>query len=263
MKMWPVTVMTLSMVFAGSGSFSRLRAQDAAVTPDAETQRCVNWIKATVPVANMHGFDPAHFCSGIKDGNLGGWIATSQCGASPALFTGTAPKYCASWGEISAYEAWAAGFSSATKDGRELIEEASDSTKDAQRNAITFYSKTAVGMGSLRVPAGMYKLVPSKSSDGWSLAVARLDGEWDDANAPQQYLGTVAMKRVAPGIEIGKDYLEIWAGNFAAGCEGGSPGISRELHLILGSTDLLVCIRPEQAPQNQETSKSGDLHGTE
>jgi hypothetical protein len=113
------------------------------------------------------------------------------------------------------------------------------------------------------VPAGMYKLVPSKSSDGWSLAVARLDGEWDDANAPQQYLGTVAMKRVAPGIEIGKDYLEIWAGNFAAGCEGGSPGISRELHLILGSTDLLVCIRPEQAPQNQETSKSGDLHGTE
>ena len=271
MKMWPVTVMTLCLVFAGSGAFSRLRAQDAAATPSTETQRCVNWIQATVPVANLHGPDAADFCSGIQDENLGGWSAVFNCGASPAL-AGTAPRYCASWGEISAHEAWAAEYTSTTKDGRELLEGTSDSAKDTQRNAVTFYSKTAVRMGSLRVPAGMYKLTPSKSPEGWSLAVARLDGEWNDAKAPQQYLGTVEMKGVASDNpmgtdslyhELGKDYLEIWAGNLAAGCEGGSPGISRELHFILGSTDLLVCIRPEHVPQSQEANMSGDLHGSE
>lgn len=269
--MWPVTVMTLSLVLVGSGAFSGLRAQDAAVTPGTDTQRCVNWMKATVPVADLRGPDPADFCSGIQNGNLGAWIATSKCGASPALLTGTAPKYCASWGEISAHEAWAAGFSSTTKDGRELLEGASDSAKDTQRNAVTFYSRTAVWMGSLRVPAGMYKLIPSKSPDGWSLAVARLDGEWNDAKAPQQYLGTVEMKDLASGnpmgkdhLEMGKDYLEIWAGNFATGCEGRPTDFNgRELHFILGSTDLLLCIRPEQLPQSQEANMSGDLHGTE
>lgn len=273
MKMRPVTVMTLSLVLAGSGAFSRLRAQDAAVAPGAEPQRCVNWIKATVPVSDLHGPDPADFCSGIQTGNFGGWSATGKCGASPPLLTGTAPKYCASWGEISAQEAWAAGFSSTTKDGRELLEGASDSAKDAQRNAVTFYSRTAVWMGSLRVPAGMYQLIPSKSPAGWSLAVARLDGEWNDAKASQQSLGTVEMKGVASGdptltdslyFELGKDDLEIWAGNFVTGCGGGLPYLTgRELHFILGSTDLLVCIRPERAPQNQETNLSGDLHGTE
>jgi hypothetical protein len=265
--------MALSLVFAGSGAFSRLRAQDAAVTPAAETQHCVNWIKATVPIADMHGPDPADFCSGIQDGTLGGWSATSKCGASPAVLTGTVPKYCASWGEIRGHEAWAAGFSSTTKDGHELLDGASDSAKDAQRNAVTFYSRTAVWMGSLRVPAGMYELTPSKSPAGWDLAVARLDGEWNDAKAPQQYLGTVEMKGVASGnptltdslyFELGRDYLEIWAGNFATGCEGRSSDWNgRELHFILGSTDLLVCIRPEQVPQNQETNMSSDLHATE
>ncbi len=214
--MRPVTVMTLSLVLAGSGAFSGLRARDAAVTPGKDTQRCVNWMKATVPVADLRGLDAADFCSGIQNGNLGGWNSTSKCGASPALLTVMAPKYCASWGEISAHEAWAAGFSSTTKDGRELLEGVSDSAMDAPRNAVTFYSRTAVWMGSLRVPAGMYQLIPSKSADGWSLAVARLDGEWNDAKAPQQYLGTVAMKGVASGtptltdslyFELRKDYL--------------------------------------------------------
>jgi hypothetical protein len=269
MKIWPVTVMTLSLAFAGSGAFSHLRAQDAAVTPDTNKQRCVNWMKATVPVADLGGLDAADFCSGIENGNLGGWSATGKCGASPALLTGTAPKYCASWGEISAHEAWAAGFSSTTKDGRELLEGASDSAKDAQRNAVTFYSRTAVWMGSLRVPAGMYQLTPSRSPAGWSLAVARVDGEWNDAKAPQQFLGTVEMKGVASGdptltdslyFELGKDDLEIWAGNFAAGCEGRSDFRGRELHFILGTTDLLLCIRPEHLPASQETNS--DLHGS-
>jgi hypothetical protein len=262
MKMWPVTVMALSLVFGGSGAFSGLNAQDAAVTPAAETQRCVNWIKATVPVASMP--NPADFCSGIQDGNLGAWIATFTCGAAPALLTGTAPTYCASWGEIRGHQAWAAEYTSTTKDGRELLDADSEPVKDSPPNAVTFYSTAAVRMGSLRIPAGMYKLIPSKSPDGWSLAVAKLDGEWNDAKAPQQSVGTIEMKSSASDIEVGKDYLELWAGNFAGGCEGRSSDFNnRELHFISQSTDLAVCIRPEQVPQSQEANMTGDFHGAE
>jgi hypothetical protein len=260
MKIWSVTVLALSLGFAASGTFSALRAQEAATAPDPETQRCVNWIKATVPVAELRGPDPADFCSGIQTGNFGAWSSVFHCGVSWAP-TGTPPKYCASWGEIREHETWAAGFTSTTKDGHELFDESSDSSKNAQRNAVTFYSRTPVWMGSLRVPAGMYKLTPSKSPDGWRLAVAKLDGEWNDAKAPQQNLGTVELKDSAPDIEIGKDYLEIWAGNFAKGCERRSTDWNgRELHFIIGSTDLLVCIRPEQAPQDHEANISGDVN---
>jgi Protein of unknown function (DUF2911) len=265
MKIWHVTVMALSLGFAASGTFSALRAQQAAAAPDPQTQRCVNWIKATVPVAELRGLDPADFCSGVQTGNFGAWSSVFHCGVSSAP-TGTSPKYCASWGEIREHETWAAGFSSTTKDGHELFDESSDSSKNAQRNAVTFYSRTPVWMGSLRVPAGMYKLTPSRSPDGWSLAVARLEGEWNDAKAPQQNLGTVEMKNSdnptltdSLYFELGKDYLEIWAGNFAAGCGKRPTDFNgRELHFILGSTDLLVCIRPEHSPESQRSNISGD-----
>jgi hypothetical protein len=110
-------------------------------------------------------------------------------------------------------------------------------------------------MGSLRVHAGLYKLTPSKSEDRWSVSVARLDGEWNDANAPQRFLGSVEMKPSASHLETGKDYLEIWAGNFH-GCEGRTDWNGRELHFILESTDVQLCIRPEQVPQNQEPAGS-------
>lgn len=54
------------------------------------------------------------------------------------------------------------------------------------------------------MPAGMYKLIPSKSPDGWSLAVAKQDGEWDDAKPTQQYLGSVQMKGSASDNTTGK-----------------------------------------------------------
>ena len=121
-----------------------------------------------------------------------------------------------------AREAWAAGFSSATRDGSDLLGGTPDAAKDAQQAAATFYSRTAVWMGSLRVPAGMYRLIPSKSPDGWSLAVARQDGEWNDAKTAQQYLGSVAMKRSASDNPTGQ-YLTIATRRWAEGCPGPSP----------------------------------------
>ena len=46
MRLDSVKILTLSL--AGSGTFSGLKAQDTSVNPDIESQRCVNWVKATV-----------------------------------------------------------------------------------------------------------------------------------------------------------------------------------------------------------------------
>ncbi len=251
MKLISVTVLTVSLSFVGA--FSSIKAQDASVTPASDVGQCVKWLKATV---STRALDPMDFCSGIWDGHTGGWDAIFKCGQPAQQFTGTAPKYCASSGQISAGEAWAAGFSSATRYGSDLLGETSDAAKDSPQAAATFYSRTAVWMGSIRVPAGMYKLIPSKSPDGWSLAVAKQDGEWNDAKPTPQYLGSVQMKGSASD-NTGKHHLVISTRRWAEGCPGPSPDFNvRELHFMYGSTDLFVCIRPEQVPQSQEANIS-------
>jgi hypothetical protein len=251
MKMWSVTVMTFSLVFASSGASSKLRAQDASVAPDPVTQRCVNWMKATVPGSST--LAPADFCAGVKkDGSPDGWWSVWKCGQPTQQLPGAAPRYCASSGQFFRGEAWAAGFTSTTRDGRDFFDGESDGGKDAHLIAATFYSRTAVWMENLRVPAGMYKLIPSKSPDGWSLAVAKLDGEWNDAKSSPQYLGSVQMKGSVSDNSTGHN-LGISTKPWADGCPGPSSDFNlRELHFEAGSSNLFVCIRPEQVPQSQE-----------
>jgi hypothetical protein len=242
MKLGSVTVLTLSLVFA----FSSVAAQDASVASASDVNQCVKWMKATVSARVP---DPTEFCSGIWDGHLGGWDSVFKCGEPTQQLTETAPRYCASSGQISAGEAWAAGLSSATKHGSDLLGETSDAAQDSQQAAATFYSRTAVWMGSIRVPAGMYKLIPSKSPDGWSLAVAKQDGEWNDAKPSQKYLGSVQMKGSASDNTTGKHNLVIDTRRWPE-------SNVRELHFMYGSTDLFVSIRPEQVPQSQEENIS-------
>jgi hypothetical protein len=88
----------------------------------------------------------------------------------------------------------------------------------------------------------MYKLVPYKSPDGWRLAVARQDGEWNAAIHTEQYLGSVDLKRVASDNPPGKSNLAISLDPRAERCT--SPSVRRdvkELHFAYGSTDLFVC----------------------
>jgi Protein of unknown function (DUF2911) len=246
MKLGSVTVLTLSLAFVGSGSFFNLTAQDTSVASASDVNRCVKWMRAAV---SARALDPTEFCSGIWDGHTGGWDAIFKCGQPTQQLTGTAPKYCASSGQISAGEAWAAGFSSATRYGSDFLGETSDAAKDSQQAAATFYSRTAVWMGSIRVPAGMYKLIPSKSPDGWSLAIAKQDGEWNDAEPSQQDLGSVQMKGSASDNTTGKHNLVISTRRWP-------DSDVRELHFMYGSTDLFVSIRPEQVPQSQEANIS-------
>jgi hypothetical protein len=256
MKLGPVTILTLSLAFAGSGAFSSLRAQDASVPSSSEAYQCMKWMKATLPNLrtpnddDLRKLDPAHFCSGVQEGQLGGWGAVFKCGQSAEQFSGTPLRYCASSGEVGAGDAWAAGFSSTTKDGSDLLDGTSDAVNDSQHAAVTFYSTNSFWMEGLRLPAGMYKLVPSKSPDGWRLAVARQDGEWNAAIHTQQYLGSVDLKRVASDSPPGKSNLAISLGPGAERCT--SPSVRRdvkELHFTYGSTDLFVCFRPDQGQE--------------
>jgi hypothetical protein len=249
MKLGSVTALTLSLVFA----FSSLAAQDASVASASDVNQCVKWMKATVSARVP---DPTEFCSGIWDGHLGGWDSVFKCGEPTQQPTGRAPRYCASSGQISAGEAWVAGFRSPTRHGSDLFGGTPDAAKDSQQATVTFYSRTAVWMGSLRVPAGMYNLIPSKSPDAWSLGVAKQDGEWNDAKPAQQYLGSVQMKGSDSDNPIGHN-LVISTRGWAKGCPG--PSLDRnvsELHFMYGTTDLFVCIRPDQIPKNQEATIS-------
>ena len=252
MKLGPVTILTLSLAFAGAATLSSLRAQDASVPSSSEAYQCMKWMKATVPLLRTPGdgdlrrFDPAHFCSGIQEGGLGGWGAVFKCGQSIEQFSGKPLRYCTSFGEANAGDAWAAGFSSGTKDGSDLLDGTSDALKDSQRAAAIFYSTNSVWMESLRLPAGMYKLIPSNSPDGWRLAVAKQDGEWNDTRNTQQYLGSVELHSVASETPPGKSNLAISLGD---GQRCPSPSVRRavkELHFTYGNTDLFVCFRRDE-----------------
>jgi hypothetical protein len=213
----------------------------------------MNWMKATVPGlrtpddGDLRRLDPAHFCAGIQEGGLGGWGAVFQCGPSIEQSSGTPLRYCASFGEVNAGDAWAAGFSSTTKDGSDLPGGISDIVTDSQHAAVPFYSTNSVWMESLRLPAGMYKLIPSKCPDGWRLAVAKQDGEWNDAMHTQQFLGSVELKKVASDDPPAKSNLAISIGPGVERCP--SPSVRRdikELHFTYGNTDLFVCFRPDR-----------------
>jgi hypothetical protein len=257
MKLGSMRLLIVSLALAGSGAFSSLRAQDAPVAPSSEVDQCVKWMKATVPLQARDDLDPAGFCSGTYKGPIGGWYSIQHCGQPLEQLTGAPSRYCTSSGQINPREAWAAGFSSPTKYGSDLLDGASDSAEGSRRNAATFYSRTAVWVENLRVPAGMYILIPSKSPDGWSLTVAKRDRDWSEAEPKPQYLGSVKMKSAAADNPTGKPNLLVSTSPWAEGCPGPAPDFNvRELHFVYGSTDLFVCIRPDQVLQNQEANIS-------
>jgi len=246
MKFGSVTVLTLSLAFAGAFISSSLYAQDVSVAPGSDTERCVHWMKTTVPGNAM--LDPVDFCAGVKrEGSYDGWGSVFKCG-QPAK-DGATPRYCASSGQFFRGEAWAAGFSSSTRNGREFFEGNSDAAKDPV--AATFYTGTTLWMENLRVPPGMYTLIPSRSPHGRSLSVARQDG-----GPTPRYLGTVEMKGSVPD-SLGTDNLATQTTPWAQGCPGPSLNFDlRELHFTYGGADLFVCISLEQAIGGQEANLS-------
>jgi hypothetical protein len=246
MKLRSVIAVALSFAIVSCGSLT-LRAQDASAAPGTAIDSCIRWMKATVPEGMTRTVDPTDFCSGIKEGSADGWYSMWKCGLPAEQVTGATPRYCTSSGQLTAREAWAAGFSTATTDGHELLDGRSNITKDLHPSAATLYSRTPVWMGTLRLPAGMYELMPAQSPDGWKLDVAKQHGE---------SLGSVAMKTASSDNPAGKN-LVISTNPWSEGCTGPSPDFNiRELHFSYGSTNLFVCLRPDQVSMSQEVNVS-------
>jgi hypothetical protein len=263
MKLSSVTVLTLSLAFVSSRPSSSLRAQEAsAASISEEAAQCVKWMQATVPGlrpandGDLRKLDATHFCSDIEEGGVNGWWAVFQCGQPAEQLSGVTPRYCTSSGEIYAGHAWAAGFRSTTKRGSDLLGGNSGSTSDSQ-HAVTFYTASSVWMENLRLTAGMYQLIPSKSADGWKLAVAKQNAESSDAEHAQRYLGSVAMKDTLRDATSEPTNLGISVNRGGEGCPGPSPRRDiGELHFTYGSTDVFVCLRPNQILENQEAEIS-------
>jgi hypothetical protein len=128
-----------------------------------------------------------------------------------------------------------------------VLEETSDTAKDLHRSAVMFYSRAPVWMETLRLPAGMYELMPASSQAGWKLAVAKQHGE---------YLGSVEMKTAASDDPAGKN-LVISTKHWGEGCRAQSRDLNlRELDFSYGSTNLFVCYRPDQGPVSQKVNVS-------
>lgn len=107
------------------------------------------------------------------------------------------------------------------------------------------------------MPAGMYRLVPSRSSHGWTLSVASQDGEWTESQGAGPSLGSVAMKTATRDSAFGRN-LVISIKFWADGCPGPATETAvRELHFGSGSTDVFVCLKPDQVLKQQtgETSQ--------
>jgi hypothetical protein len=144
-------------------------------------------------------------------------------------------------------ETWAAGFSSMTSDGGDLLFSA-----DAHQKGAVFYSRTAVWIGDLRIPAGMYSLLPSKSLTVWTLAPTEQDeATAERPNAEADFSYTIPMRSDFTTTDLrnpwrGKN-LAVLIQPVSDRCPGPSKDLSvRELHFLYRDIDLFVCIRPDQ-----------------
>jgi len=155
---------------------------------------------------------------------------------------------------LTSREAWAAGFGPATTDGRELLARNPDGAREPVRVAVTFYNQNAGWIGNLRLPAGMYKLTPLHTLDGWQLAIATQLGKSGGDAQPEQAIGSVALKTGVP-VNPGGTGLAVSIKPLSEGCAGSSHSFDfRELHFSDGVTDLFVCVRSEPEPQDDEES---------
>jgi hypothetical protein len=240
-KILPLCFVTLSFVYAS--------AQDLPIDRSLK-DRCVSWVKSVRP---SNGIDPADFCSGVIQHNVNGWYSIRKCGTQQDVASKPAADYCASSGLILQGEAWAAGFSSDTADGSDLL----NGGADANRGHAVFYSRTGFTLGNLTLPAGMYLLLPKNSPTGWTLKVTEQGEGADKGQRNLQEFGTIAMKLANPSDRtVPSKNLAVSAQPWSDQCPGPSKDFHvRELHFIYGETNLFVCVRPEQVPAVDSASR--------
>lgn len=248
-------VLTLLIAFVGGAMPAALRAQETS-SPSTLVDRCIRWMKATTSSGIRDRLDPVDFCSGQKRAaEADGWWTVYKCGDQTQTLPGTASTYCASSGHITRSEAWAVGFSSKSSEGGDFLPADPAKTALSQRNAAVLYSRTALWIESLKVPAGIYDLTPSKTPNGWQLTIVETE-ETSGVERPGKEVGTVALKETASvpdGMKTTNLVISTRMGSERCNVTGKGPK-AREIEFKYGSADLYLCVHPEQVPAEQQTT---------
>lgn len=237
--------MVLSLFIMGGGAV-RATAQAGTASPK-DVARCVLWLKVLLPQTIR--IDPAAFCAGVEPERApDGFAVVQQCGPAVEKAEGAPRPYCTSSGILAPGWTIAAGYTDASSNGNELFSEARSGR--AAWPAPTLYSRTPLHVGALRLAAGLYRLEPSHTSDGWMLMVFP---ESEDSTAPaQQPLGTITLKEDT-------HFVSNVGGDFAVTVHVNPPRCAdpihvRELAFTYNGRDLYACLRPEPVPSAQENA---------
>lgn len=235
----------LSLFVIGVGAVGAT-AQTGTASPK-NVARCVQWLKDLLPQTIR--INPAAFCAGVKpEGAPDGFSVVEHCGPAVEKPEGAPPPYCTSSGILAPGWTIAAGYTAASQNGNELFSETR--TGRGAWPAPTLYTRTPLHVGALRLAAGLYRLEPSHTSDGWMLTVVP---ESEDSTAPaQQPLGTIALKADTRFVSNVSGDLAITLHFNPPRCA--DPAHVRELAFTYSGTDLYACLRPEPVPSTQENA---------
>jgi hypothetical protein len=232
-------VRSFLLALAMAGAAMAGHAQNGAASK-ADIDRCTDWLKTVLP-DNMK-VDVALFCAGQKQEQvpgLGGWYSTYHCGPAAGPAADRKEPYCAVSGAISPNWALAAGFRSEIKDGGDIMP--APGKVDAAGAAGTFYSLTPVHIGSLRVPAGLYRFTISHPADGWKMTVAPETGT---------EIGVVSLK---PSSLLTTTDSALAIGVLNSGFRCKDPVRVHELVISYSGTELYACFEPEPIAPAQES----------
>jgi Protein of unknown function (DUF2911) len=231
---------------------SRVEAQEVRNTFDLETVYCPRWLGVVISKSDLD--DPARFCSGIiENGSRGGWSSSGDCPRTLGRVAETTPSFCASVGRKDWDTTLAVGVISTSMKGREFLDGTLPVQSDVNYGAATLYTRTAIWIGDVRVPAGIYSVHVSESPEELKLDINKQTGEWNPGDDAPPYLGSAEMKR-APirGLPVPWLRLEFWPTVWDGPV---SPAVAhvQDLHFIWGDTNLYVRIRPDETGGRTDT----------
>jgi hypothetical protein len=231
---------------------SRVQAQEVRSTFDLETVECPRWLEAVISKSDLD--DPARFCSGIiENGSPVGWSSSGDCPRTLGRVAETTPRFCASVGRKDWDTTLAVGVIATSMKGREFLDGTLPDHKDVNYGAATLYTRTAIWIGDVHVPAGMYSLHVSQSPEELKLEVSKQMGEWKPEDDAPPYLGSAEVKRVPiKGLPMPWLRLEFWPTVWDGPVSPAEAHV-QDLHFIWGDTNLYVRIRPGEIGERTGT----------
>jgi hypothetical protein len=203
-----------------------LKAQASSPATEQLTTECVRWV---IAISFQDPAEAKAFCSGVRERHVVGWAGAggAPCPHAQSQTTeGASAIVCSSAGDSTNDMSLAAGFKAASDDPAYTVAGAG--------GAVTLFTRTAVWIGGLRVPAGFYSLRPQSSSEGWKLLVFNHDATREDG---QQPLGWVNLDTTVGGFV--ENRLRVY---FYPDIPSGTQ--SEQLHFIWPTANVFVHISP-------------------